>query len=883
MPLSPPLHRPVTDAAEPVAVGLARPALHRETLDNGLVLILQEDHTAPLLTLQAWFKAGAIHENELLGCGMSHFVEHMLFKGTRRRGVGQFARDIAAAGGDLNAYTHFDRTVFHVHVRSDFFDAALDALADVIQHSTFPPEETEKEQEVILNELKSYLDNPDRVAHYLFHETLYHVHPFRFPIGGLVDQFRRLSREDLVRYYEKVYVPNNMLFVAVGDFRIPEALPKVRAAFEPYARKPLPPIYIPAEPRQTAPRTAIREFRTRVAKLRIGWHTVAISHPDLFPLDVMASILGGGNASRLTRVLRDRKGLVFDIDAGNHTPNDPGYFYVAANLDAANVDAARAAVLEEVHEFGLEPVTAEELASAKNRVEADFYYKRQTIEGQADALGVSEILTGGIGFDEVYLEGIRRVTPAEIQRVARTYFSDENLTVTALVPLSPPTVPQAGAAAPAATEGRGGPARARIPAACRFRLENGATICGVENHKLPIVSAYATFLGGARFESPDKNGVSNLMADLLTRGTKTRAAEEIARSIESVGGVIDSVSGKNAFGLRLTVLKKDLDLGLDVLADCLANPAFAEKELEQVRQEVLSAIRLKTDQVWDANSILFSKLFYGAHPYGLYPLGTLETVEKLSREDLRAFHARHCVPSNMVLALAGDLTAAEAEAAVRKAFGGFAGGPADPPAIGPVPDLVSAVREVRELPDKNLAAVLWGFKTVAFHHPDRYPLEVLQNLLSKMGGRLFVHLRDEKALAYNVGCFSAVNLDPGYFGFYIMAQPHNVEPAVAAMREEIEVLKRELVSEEELATAKSTVIGGAMSDLQTNSSQAQSVALDQLYGLGYLEHFHLPERIAEVSREEILRVARTYFDLNRSLLTITRPGAALTAVAVAQA
>ncbi|MBI5367845.1 MAG: insulinase family protein [Planctomycetes bacterium] len=859
----------------PTSSSLSAPATHRELLDNGMVLLLQEDHTAPLLTLQAWFRAGSIHEHELLGCGMSHFVEHMLFKGTPRRGVGQFARDIAAAGGDLNAYTNYDRTVYHVHVRSEYLEPALDALADVVQNSSFDPGETAKEQEVIVNELKSYLDHPDRVLHDLFHSTLYKVHPFRFPIGGLVDQFRRLTREDLLAYYRKVYVPNNAVFVAVGNFSIAEALPTFRAAWQGWARRPLASIYVPQEPLQTGPRYAEREFRTRVAKLVLGWHTIPITHPDLYALDLMASILGNGDASRLARVVRDEKGLVHDIDAGNHTPCEPGYFYVSANLETEKLDAARAAAHAEVLRFAAEPVTEEELARAKNKVTADFYYQRQTIEGQANALGTSELMTGGADFDRVYVAGIQRTTAEEIRAVAAHYFIPANLSVAVLKPLAEKPAAGGNGGAAAATAGAGGGAAAAAsalaPRAGQFTLPNGATVCVVENHKLPIVSLYAGFLGGSRFEAPETNGVCNLMARLLTRGTTHASAEEIARRIESVGGRIDPVSGKNSFGVRVTAMRKDLGLALEVLADCLAAPAFPEKELEQARQETLAHIRARTDQVWDANAILFNRLFYGTHPYSLYQYGTLESVAALGRERLTEFHARYAVPGNLALAVVGDVTPGEIEGEVRRVFGALPVRPLRLPEIPAAAAPATAVKEVRDLPDKNLAAVIWGFRTVAMGHPDRWTLDVLQNILSNMGGRLFVHLRDEQALAYSVGSFSAVQLEPGYFAFYIVTQPQNLEAAVAALRGEIETLKRDGVTDLELATAKNAVVGQAIGDWQTNEAQAATVALDHLYGLGYLDHYRFPGRVEAVTREGILSAARQYFDLERSVLAITRP------------
>ncbi|MBI3096631.1 MAG: insulinase family protein [Planctomycetes bacterium] len=738
------------------------PGLTRKVLPNGLTIILKENHAAPVLTMQAWCKAGSIHEDKLLGCGMSHFVEHMLFKGTDRRAVGQFAQEIKAAGGDLNAYTNYERTVFHIHIRSGFFDQGLDALSDVIRNSAFDPAETKKEQEVVIKELEANADDPDRQLYYLFNETAYQVHPYRFPVGGYVDQFRQLTREDLVAYYREQYVPGNLVFIVVGDFDTATALPKVEKAFADWKPRPVPTVYIPQEPRQLNRRDAVREIEgIATAKARWGWHTISLTHPDLYALDVCAIVLGSGRASRLSRAVKDRLGLVTEISAGSHTPLDAGIFSVDATLvDPSKFEAAEAAIFAEIERLQAEPVSAEELTRAKNIVAAQFQFNRQTVEDEAANLGSNEIVAHDILFDAKYVEGIRAVQAADLQRAARTWLVPESLTCTQIRPVGSGT---------ASTTAGGGGAGLAIETKL-YTLSNGMRLVVRRNPNLPLVSATAAFLAGVRVEPAGKNGVSNFMAQLLTRGTASRSADDIALAVESVGGALGATGGRNSFLVSTSMLKEHFGLGLELLADVIQRPAFAETEVEKLRVELISAVKESLEDVNRINGRRFARLLYGTHPYALAPEGTPESLAAIRREDILAYHRLCARPDNSVLAISGDVQPDEMRALVEKAFAGFAKGTEPLPAVPAVPAVTQAIREEGFKEGKQLGVAMLGFPSVSVKEADRYPLEVLASILTGLGGRLFEEVRGKQALAYNVGCFSNPQLDPGYFAFYVFTK-----------------------------------------------------------------------------------------------------------------
>ncbi len=311
----------------------------RVVLDNGMTVILQENHRSPVVTIQAWVGAGSVTEGEFSGSGISHFVEHMLFKGTERRTVGQIGQEVKEAGGTTNAYTGNDKTVYHITFHGEHFDKALDIMADVLMNSTFEPEEVEKERAVIVKELGMNRDAPFRRLYRMAINTAYAVHPYKDPVIGYENLLRGLPRDDLVTYYERYYVPNNIIFIVVGDFKADEALPKIRDAFSGFERKSITPATVPQEPMQKGIRERVEEFDITVAQSMMGFHGPSLHSEDLYPMDVLAIALGGGDTSRLYKELREKRGIVYTISAWSATPRDPGMFWITGSFEPENYEA----------------------------------------------------------------------------------------------------------------------------------------------------------------------------------------------------------------------------------------------------------------------------------------------------------------------------------------------------------------------------------------------------------------------------------------------------------------------------------------------------------------------------------------------------------------
>src|SRR5918996_6283229 len=354
----------------------------RFILDNGLTVLLQENHSAPVVALNIWVKVGSVYERED-EAGISHVYEHMLFKGTTSRGVGEIAQEIEGSGGDINAFTSFDHTVYHITLASRFLDTGLDVMADAIQHSAFDPEELRKEQEVVIEEIKRGEDIPGRKLTEGLFATSYRCHPYRRPIIGDERTVKALTREHILRFFHTWYVPNNMVLVLTGDFELTEVLPRIRAAFADFQPQPLPPLHPAPEPRQRELRTVILADSIEETLLEMAYHVPGARHKDSHALDLLSFILGGGESSRLYQAVKAEQELLHSIYAYPFQPRDPGLFVIGATLDEAQWQAALMGILSQVAQVQREGVTIAELDKAKRNLESEFIYQRETVQGQA--------------------------------------------------------------------------------------------------------------------------------------------------------------------------------------------------------------------------------------------------------------------------------------------------------------------------------------------------------------------------------------------------------------------------------------------------------------------------------------------------------------------
>ncbi len=853
------------------------PTPRRLILDNSLTLLLLEDHSAPVVALQTWVKVGSADEPEKLA-GISHLIEHMLFKGTESRELGEIAREIEGKGGDINAYTSFDQTVYHLVIASRYFETGLSVLADALQHSTFDPEELEKEKEVVLEEIRRAEDIPEsKLSRDLF-ALSYQRHPYRRPILGSQKAVAGLSRKEVWEFYKEWYLPGNTCLIIVGDFNTEEVLPKIKGAFENWIGPPQAEMTRhgrASEPKQDQLRITILQERVKESYLDLAFHIPSISGEDLYALDVLSTLLGEGESSRLYQEVKAERELVNSISAYAYTPKDPGLLLISSTLERAQVEKALAQIITTIYRLKHDKIPSPELKKAKINLESHFIYQGETARGQARQLGFFEIVAGDISFKEKYLKGVGKVSSEELRRVARKYLNNSNLSIGLLLPEGEPPLDKNKIISlvkqtRSATGGQKQYQNPKEAEVTRIVLKNGMTLLIKENHSSPIVSLRAVFLGGLRFEDKEHNGIYNFIAEMLTMGTKSRNAREIAEQIDRMAGRIGGFSGRNSFGLSALFLSRFFDQGLELCADIILNPAFDRVELEKKRKDVLAAIKNREDELMHLTFDLFVHTLYTKHPYRMIPLGTKDSIERLDRDGLIEFYQSSAVPENLVLVVVGDIKAEEAEKKISRYFQDFRGNRFSPPIV-PLPLPLKKIRTSVKYLEKEQAHVILGFLGTTILSDDRYPLEVLNTVLSGQGGRLFLELRDKESLAYVVSSFSLEGLEPGYLGVYLACHPEKLEQAISGIKRELKRLREEKLSPDELERAKNYLVGSYEIGLQRNSALASELVFNERYGLGWDYYQKYPGRILEVNAEDVLRVAKQYIQLDRYALAVVRP------------
>lgn len=820
-------------------------------MDNGLVILTKESQPAGLVAVDIEIRAGSSLEGEYLGSGISHLIEHMLFKGTNTRRSGDIERQIRALGGLINASTSLDSTGLRAAVPAENLPKTLAILKDMLANSVFDQKEFEREREVVLKEIKLHHDQPENRIIQELYETAYITHPYRYPIIGFEERFLRLKRDDLVKYYNRMYVPNRMVISVVGGLDPKSAAGAVEKEFGDFKPSDYQQVAVSAEPPQVGKRAIESETDINLAYLAMGFHSTSVFDSDMFAMDVLSMILGRGDNSRLVETLIKRERLAYSVSAWNYTPRDPGLFVINAVADKKNIAAVEAGIMDEIRNIKNGQIRDDELEAAKRMVLSDYIFSRQTVEEQAQDISGNELLTGNHDFSRIYVSGIQAVTKEDIKRLAGAYLTEGNLTAARLV--GPDRAAGGGQKATGQRPGTGDSIQ-------KYTLPNSLRILLRENRKTPTVGITVAMLGGIAAESASDNGISNLTSRMLLKGTSGRKEDMIKGAIDAMGGNISSYSGLNSFGINISILKSDIDTTLAILRDILTDSIFPQDELDKEKELVIAGIKDDEDDIFTRGSNALRKDLYPDSPYGMRYTGKMDTVMALGREDLLGFYRKYCVPNNMVISVSGDI---DKETLLKKLTELFKNmrpkevpAAAKPPA-GPRKATAESIRMER---DQSL--LLEGFVACGIKESDRYSVETMCAILSGMSGRLFSELRDKMSLAYTLGCVPRFGLETGYIIFYIATTKDKLTESRKALLAQISDMRGGRVNDEELEHAKRELLTGFDIEMQANNFVTSQSAIDELYGLGPDNLYRYKEMIAKVSGNDINAAAKRYLDPN---------------------
>jgi len=852
-------------------------AIQTYTLENGMQVLLEENHVAKVVSFNALVKVGSANETDD-EAGICHVIEHMVFKGTPTRPTGAIARDVEAAGGEINAYTSFDQTVYYINMATRFADRGLAILADALQHPLFDETELAREMEVILEEIRREKDNPGRMVGEILFKHSYERHPYGRPIIGFPETVKSFTRKSLMDFYGRWYVPKNISFIVVGDFDTETMLEQIKRTFARFEGPPPPQPDVEAivEPPQKDLRIVVEHMNIQSTYLALAYHIPALIHADVPALDAMSHILGGTESSRLEQIVKEKKHLVHHISAVSYTPKDPGIMTISAVLNDDNVQKALEAIQHEIERMHKESVLVSELSRAKLNIRSNEIYEKETVGGQAGKLTSFLAAAGSHEFESRYYQMLMDVRAETIRQVAKKYMTPENCTLAILTPNGSVWPKHKKKLSQALGYETNAKPQKKLPketktSVAEFKLKGGLKLLVRENHNLPLVAMSMAWLGGTRSETPATNGISELTARLLTKGTKNRDAMTIAKEIERLAGHLEGFSGRNTFGLRCQFISDYINDGVELFCDILTHPSFTPHEVMHERRLLLQSIKDQEDALASMAFIHFLKTLYPRHPYGLRVLGESKAVKRFTPAIIKRNYKNILKSEGTIISVVGDISPREIIELLEHHLGDLPRGsaktrriPADPKPTEP------KVTELKKK-EKQQAHIVLGFQGTQFMSHDRYAMTVLNNILSGQGGRLFLELRDRMGLAYAVSSIHIEGIEPGYFAVYIGTEPAKVDTAINGIKSELKKIIGESVSADEIARSQQYLVGTYELESQRLMALASAYTFNELYGLGVGEVERYPKKILAVTREDVSRVARKYIDPEAYVLSIIRP------------
>jgi zinc protease len=837
-------------------------------LPNGIPVFVVETDAAPVVSIQAWVSRGSVYgsvyESEKVA-GISHFLEHALFKGTKRRKVGEIALEIESRGGEVNAFTSYEETAYYTTLASRYFEQGLDVIADAIQNPAFDAEEMLREREVILEEIKRAHDSPGKMVATNLWGTCFAGTPFGRPVLGFQETVSKIDHRVLRDYFKKNYHARTVSLFIVGNVDKDEAFAAAKRKLSRMPKGPdnkLPNTFKMAQSNSVRVVSIARDIQQ--CQVQIGVPTKSILDPSTPILDLLCSAVGQGESSRLYQRVVKEKRLALDVSMGLAATGRCGLAALGIVASPDKLEAAITECMDVLWETARDGLEEGDIDRVKNSLESDVIGGKETVDGYARRLGYYYIQFGDPGYEKKYLDDIMGVDLDDTTTALR-----ELLVKRPVVSMAHPksfTVDKKSIAARLAKRPavKPGPRATHEPEKTE---KLGATLISKRVTHLPIVSMKFVFAGGSKEETPEQYGLTNLFQRLWTSASRSYGSRELSHILESLGADISSFAGRNTHGLDVEFISKQWSVIRPILGELLTEPTFPEDDFETERAILIKEIQSERDTPGQICNQNFQSAMYGAdHPYGRSHLGALKAVEKLTTADLKKFFREYVHRGHLVVSSVGSFPntdwASELEPLLKMLPpSGRVDKKLPSPPVPTKPRVLTARKE-----PLFQSHVLVGFPGARFDQPERLALKVLSSCLAGQGGRLFLELRDKQSLAYTVAPMNSDGPIPGVFAFYIGCSPEKLERALRGIRIEIEKVLEKPLPAIELKRAKDYWIGRFELDLQRYGSQASLFGLDEYYldeyyGLGHRHGLDLPGRMKEVTAAEVQAAARKFLDL----------------------
>ena len=897
-----PLSGNFTNAATPTAVAPVSAlsftqGVQKTVLDNGLTVLTKEVHTAPVVSVQVWYKVGS--RNEVKGeNGISHQLEHLMFKGTTDRPV-QFGRLFSALGSQFNAFTSYDETAYFGTVQRDKLEALLTLEADRMENSLVGTEQLASEKRVVISELQGYENSPGYRLSRAVMQDAFPSRAYGLPVGGTKADVQKFTVEQVRNYYQTYYSPENATLVITGDFATEPVLKVVKETFGKLPKRAK--TAVAKNSAQVSASTSVAKKATIVLKqpgsaalLQAVYPLPDIKHPDVPAIDVMDSILTGGRSSRLYQALVE-SGLASSVSGGAAELIEPGWYEINATAAPGQELGKISQVLQEsLAKLQQQPVTTEELNRAKTQLQASYILGNQDITSQASQLGYNQTVAGDYRFIEKYLAAIAKVTPAEVQQVAKTYLNPAKQTIGFFEPTQPDGKPGTSSAGSGRTVENFSPGKPVDPAELakylppatsatdsgkqslpeEFTLNNGLRVLLLSDHNLPTINLSGQIDAGSEFDGNQKAGLANLTATNLMNGTQTKNALTLAKTLEDRGADLNFGASREGVSVSGEGLSANLPILIQTLADVLENATFPADQLELSRQRALISLKVQLDDPRGLGRQVFQQAIYPEnHPFHSFP--TAESLKSVTRDDLLGFYQTHYRPDTTTIAIVGDFDPVKVKALLNQAFGKWqATGKLPVLKIAPVSLPQTLTRLNKLIPGKTEAVTYIGYNGIARKDPRYYAALVLNQILGgdTLSSRLGTEVRDRQGLTYGIYSGFAAGINPGPFLIQMQTAPGDTQKAIASTLALLRQLREQGVTEAEFNTAKRSITNSYPVDLANPSDVSSIILSNAVLGLSRAEIREFPQKIQAVTMAQMQQAIEDLIKPENLVIVTAGPG-----------
>ena len=817
------------------------------SLNNGLRIYVNTKHDAPTVSLQCFVGTGSVHEADRLGCGLSHFLEHMLFQGCAAYPGQEAADTVNRLGGQVNAYTSFDHTVYYLNLPSEHTETGLNILCSMLSSPEFPEKKFLSEKDVILRERDMGRDRPEYMLGEKLWKTVFQKHPVRHPIIGYHEKIEKVSREIMYEYYQQRYSPERAYFVISGDVEAQAVFDMIAERLSNWRHGNIYEPPLPEEPLQTGMRSNNCFFTDPLSRLAIATRIPSVAHPDIPALDMITAILGQGQSARLVKSLQFKKELAVGVGAFTYAPNFSGISAISATTTTEKMPELETALMGELDKLLLNGVTMEELEREKNQKTADYIRVLRSNSGIAGLIGDAVLSYGDPGMADQYLKLLKDLKPENILETTRKYFNKEQLNIVRQLPAKNKVSKK--------IKGR----KKTEKNAESSSLSSGAELITLADKSFPLVDICLVTLGGNIFENSENSGISRLMARLLTTGTKSYTEDKFNKLLNDNAIDLTVNSGSNSFYIRLNCMRDKLDTAVELLSSMLSEPAFNKKQFAREQHNIMQLLKSRSQNPDGAAIDKVYELLYGNHPHGLPRDGTPDSIGKLQISDIKDFYNNIFTPAKTIIGIAGDINRDDARSAAERIESAIKWNADIPGLMPPSPSFPVADKHAQiELP-RDQVKVVYAVPTCEYSSPDRFAFDILQQALNGLSSQLFKHIRESKGLAYSTGVMFGSGLYPGFAAFYAGTNAESVTQVSDLLTAECKRLADKGLDKEEFDAAKAKVLFSYSSLMSNNEALLFNAALEEFYGNGCDHPWHTPGIIRKLTLKQVNAVYKKYF------------------------